>query len=309
MIVASHLTRRFGRTTAVSNVSFTIGDREIVGLLGPNGAGKTTIMRMLSGYLEPTTGSVTVSGENLGQNAYAIQRQLGYLPENLPAYTEMQVADYLEYAATVRGTEKSARMRSVREALLSTDLVDLALQRIGKLSRGQKQRVGVAQAILGRPQYLILDEPTNGLDPQQTEQMRELITHLARRATVILSTHIMQEVEAVCDRVLILRNGQLALDQPLEELRHRGELHLRTDARAGLAAQLGELPAVAEVEALEDSGGIAAFRLHLAEGADNEEAAGQVFQCVARAGAKLYQLEAATRQLEEVFREVIGDGH
>ena len=150
MIEVSHLTRQFGRTTAVSNVSFSIQSSEVVGLLGPNGAGKTTIMRMLSGFLEPTTGSVTVNGENLGQNAYSIQRQLGYLPENLPIYPEMMVADYMDYVATIKGIEKAERSRAIREALISTEMTHHALDTIGKLSRGQKQRVGVAQAVLGR---------------------------------------------------------------------------------------------------------------------------------------------------------------
>ena len=185
MIEASHLTRQFGRTTAVSNVSFDIHNNEVVGLLGPNGAGKTTIMRMLSGYLEPTTGAITVNGQNLDQNAYSIQRQLGYLPENLPVYPDMMVADYLDYVATIKGIARDERLRTVKEALISTEMTAHALQKIDKLSRGQKQRVGVAQAVLGRPSFLILDEPTNGLDPHQTEQMRALIAQLSRRATII----------------------------------------------------------------------------------------------------------------------------
>ncbi len=229
MIEASHLTRQFGRTTAVSNVSFNIGRNEVVGLLGPNGAGKTTIMRMLSGYLEPTTGVVRVNGEDLGQNAYDLQRQLGYLPENLPVYPDMMVADYLDYVAAIKGIAPAERLRAVKEALHATDLLEQSLLPIARLSRGMKQRVGVAQAILGRPRLLILDEPTNGLDPRQTEQMRRLIGQLSRRATIILSTHIMQEVEAVCERVLILRNGQLAVDRKLSELNTCGELLLRTD--------------------------------------------------------------------------------
>ena len=219
MIEVSHLTRQFGRTTAVSNVSFSIQSSEVVGLLGPNGAGKTTIMRMLSGFLEPTTGSVTVNGENLGQNAYSIQRQLGYLPENLPIYPEMMVADYMDYVATIKGIEKAERSRAIREALISTEMTHHALDTIGKLSRGQKQRVGVAQAVLGRPRFLILDEPTNGLDPHQTEQMRSLIGQLSRRATIILSTHIMQEVEAICDRVIIINKGVIVANKTIEELR------------------------------------------------------------------------------------------
>jgi len=308
MIEANHLTRRFGRTTAVSNVSFRIEDHEVVGLLGPNGAGKTTIMRMLAGYLEPTTGEITVDGELLGQNAYCIQRQLGYLPENLPVYPEMYIADYLDYVATTKGIGGETRIRAIREALAATELHDLALEPIGRLSRGQKQRVGVAQAILGRPRYLILDEPTNGLDPRQTEHMRTLIGNLSRRATVIVSTHIMQEVEAVCDRVLILRNGQLALDQSIAALRQCGELLLRTcNSSSDLDAALEALPGVAAVTAQAAEGEMQAWCLRLAEDADSETVAGQVAECVHAAGARLYRLESTSRQLETIFHEVIGE--
>ncbi len=310
MIEASHLTRQFGRTTAVSNVSFSIHSSEVVGLLGPNGAGKTTIMRMLSGYLEPTTGSVAVNGESLGQNAYSIQQQLGYLPENLPIYPEMIVADYMDYVATIKGIEKSERSRAIREALISTEMTHHAMNVIGKLSRGQKQRVGVAQAVLGRPRFLILDEPTNGLDPHQTEQMRSLIGQLSRRATIILSTHIMQEVEAVCDRVLILRNGQLALDQPLDKLRQCGQMTLRTD-KAGeqLEMLLERLPQIVSVQHTVTEEGMCEYHLQLREGADADTAAGNISQCVLQSGARLYQLENHSRHLDDVFREVIDSGY
>lgn len=309
MIEATHLTRQFGRTTAVSNVSFSIGRSEVVGLLGPNGAGKTTIMRMLSGYLEPTTGTVSLDGENLGQNAYKLQRQLGYLPENLPVYPDMMVADYLDYAAAVKGIAKSERLRAVREALLSTDMLDNALDTIGKLSRGMKQRVGVAQAILGRPRLLILDEPTNGLDPRQTEQMRQLITQLSRRATIILSTHIMQEVEAVCKRVLILHNGQLALDRELSGLRTCCSLVLRTDSTVpDLQDYLRRMPQIESVDIMPGTAETSEYCLHLHEGTDPDTAAGNIAQCVQQSGARLYQLERQSKHLDDIFREVTGGG-
>lgn len=309
MIEASHLTRQFGRITAVSNVSFSIERNQVVGLLGPNGAGKTTIMRMLSGYLEPTTGVVCVDGENLEQNAYSTQRQLGYLPENLPVYPDMFVADFLDYVAAVKGISRKERIKAVRESLISTELLDRALDPISRLSRGMKQRVGVAQAILGRPRLLILDEPTNGLDPRQTEHMRQLITQLSRRATIILSTHIMQEVEATCERVLILRNGQLALDKELAELRSCGDLMLRTDAVSqDLELLLQRMPQISTVDALEVTGATRGFCLHLHDGADPDTAAGNIAQCVQQAGARLYQLERQEKHLDEIFREVIGSG-
>ncbi|RLQ23423.1 ATP-binding cassette domain-containing protein [Seongchinamella sediminis] len=309
MIEASHLSRQFGRTTAVSNVSFTINNNEVVGLLGPNGAGKTTIMRMLSGYLEPTTGSVTVNGENLGQNAYCIQRQLGYLPENLPVYPDMMVADYLDYVATIKGIARSERLRAVKEALFATEMTAHALQVIDSLSRGQKQRVGVAQAVLGRPGFLILDEPTNGLDPHQAEQMRALIDQLSRRATIILSTHIMQEVEAVCDRVLVIRNGQLALDQSLAQLRDCGSMLLRTDAGGeDLRKLLAHLPQVESVQCVGNRENMREYHLQLRGDCAADTAAGNISHCVLQSGARLYQLESQSRHLEDVYREVINDG-
>lgn len=308
MLVASHLSRRFGRNTAVSNVSFDISDNQVVGLLGPNGAGKTTIMRMLSGYLEPTTGQVTVNGEKLEQNAYCIQRQLGYLPENLPLYPEMLVADYLDYVAVIKGITPKERQRAVREALVSTEMLDHAVDRIGTLSRGQKQRVGVAQAILGRPRFLILDEPTNGLDPHQTSQMRILIEQLSRRTTIILSTHIMQEVDALCDRVLILRNGHLALDRELQALHSSDLLMLRVgDATPELLQLLQRLPQVADVTSRELDSGCNEYRLQLRQDCNHDMAAGNISHCVLQSGARLYALEPVILPLEEVFKKVMND--
>lgn len=307
MIEADHLTRQFGRTTAVSNVSFDIGSNEVVGLLGPNGAGKTTIMRMLSGYLEPTAGSIKINGENLGQNAYAVQQQLGYLPENLPIYPDMIVADYLDYAAAIKGIAKGARAKAIKEAIVATDLGSRALDPIGKLSRGLKQRVGVAQAVLGRPRLLILDEPTNGLDPGQTQKMRVLIEKLSRRATIILSTHIMQEVEATCHRVLILNNGKLVLDQNLGEMRACGSLMLRTcNSVPELKAALRLMPQVATIKHQPCPENMNLFELTLHAGTDPDTAANNIARCVAGTGAKLFQLECVSRNLDDVFREVVG---
>ena len=305
MIEADSLTRHYGKFTAVDQLSFTIGQNEVVGLLGHNGAGKTTVMRMLSGYLEPSSGTIHFEGVDLWENTQVIQRQLGYLPESLPVYPDMMVADFLDYAATLKGIDRRERMAAVKEALLSTDLTERALDRVSTLSRGLRQRVGVAQAILGRPGLLILDEPTNGLDPHQTEHMRQLIRQLARRATVILSTHIMQEVEATCDRVLILRNGRLVLDQGLAELRDSRVLQLRTSADCEeLATHLRRMPQVVALHRgirTEDS---EEYTLQLHENADMDRAASNVAHCVQTAGARLYRLQPVLRDLGSVFREV-----
>ena len=310
MIEVRSLTRHYGKTPAVDDVSFHIGDNEIVGLLGHNGAGKTTIMRMLSGYLEPSAGTILIGGADLATQAHTVQQQLGYLPENLPVYPDMMVVDYLDYVATLKQIDRDERTLVIREALAATDLISRALDPISALSRGLRQRVGVAQAILGRPRLLILDEPTNGLDPHQTEQMRRLIKTLAKRATVILSTHIMQEVDAICDRVLMLRNGKLALDQRLQDLRYSRVLHLRTDATVEpLASYLRQMPQVASLARPTADNDFMHFTLHLHENADVDTAANNIAQCVIKAGARLYQLRATTRDLDSVFREVNTDGN
>ena len=308
MIEVQSLSRRYGKTTAVDDVSFHIGPNEVVGLLGHNGAGKTTIMRMLSGYLEPSAGTIRIGGQALEGNAASIQRELGYLPENLPMYPEMMVADYLEYAATLKGIAPEQRYDAVRQAIVATDLGRRALDPVATLSRGLKQRVGVAQAILGRPRLLILDEPTNGLDPQQTEHMRRLIQELARQATIILSTHIMQEVDAICERVLVIRHGRLALDARLDNLRQSRTMMLRTDnAAESLATSLRHMPEVADLLQHPDGDNRSRYTLTLHENADMDTAANNVAQCVMQAGARLHQLQPVARGLEAVFREVNSD--
>ena len=304
MIEVQSLTRRYGKNLAVDGVSFTIGSGEIVGLLGHNGAGKTTIMRMLSGYLEPSGGSIDIDGAALATNAHQIQQQLGYLPENLPVYPDMMVADYLEYAATLKGVASTDRYQQMRQAISATALEERALDPINTLSRGLRQRVGVAQALLGRPRMLILDEPGNGLDPEQTEHMRTLIRKLARRATVILSTHIMQEVDAICDRVLMLRQGKLVLDAHLAQLRQSRTLQLRTNADIdALPDYLRRMPQISNIENVPTPGSQLQFLLTLHDTADPDTAANNIARCVVNAGASLYQLQPVVRDLESVFRE------
>lgn len=296
MIEARHLSRSYGRFLAVDDVSFTIGHGEIVGLLGHNGAGKTTIMKMLTGYLEPSSGSVHVDSVEVEASRQAVQSQLGYLPESLPLYPELAVADYLAYTAELRGVGDPAR--AVRRAIEATELGSKALDPIATLSRGFKQRVGVAQAILHEPRFLILDEPTNGLDPAQTQHMRDLIRGLSEQATVILSTHIMQEVNALCDRVLILHGGVLAVDERLEELQASDRLQLRTAPEADLQAVLTGVAGVGALQRLD--GG----RWEIATGDRPDDVAQRVAAALVAAGLPLYQLGSLQRDLEAVFREV-----
>ena len=304
MINATHLSRAYGEFLAVNDVSFTIQGGEIVGLLGHNGAGKTTIMKMLSGYLEPSSGQIEIDGIDLADDRAAVQQRLGYLPELLPVYPDMSVADYLDYAASLKGLSGNRARDEIRRAVKATDIVNKLLSPIAKLSRGYKQRVGVAQAILGQPKLLILDEPTNGLDPTQTQHMRDLIRQIANQATVILSTHIMQEVDALCDRALILRAGELAVDARLEELRHSNQLRLVTDLAPQPAGAL--LQAIDGVGALQSQQRQAGYdyRITLDENSDANEMAHAIAKTLIENGHALYEISCEKRDLESVFREV-----
>ena len=305
MIRAEALTRTYGDFTAVDQVSFEIGAGEIVGLLGHNGAGKTTIMKMLAGYLEPTAGRIEIDGLDMAEAPRAIQARLGYLPENDPLYPEMTVIDYLDYAATLHGVPVRERPRRICEAIDKTELGPKATQPIATLSRGYRQRVGVAQAILHRPRLLILDEPTNGLDPTQVQHMRSLIRACAEEATVILSTHILQEVQAVCSRVIIIRNGRKALDAGLDELREGRRLLVALDAGPRQAMEpLRAIEGVTQVELLDDAGGTHRYALRFSGDAEPLEAAPRVAQRVAGEGWKLYTLQPERRDLETVFAEI-----
>jgi ABC-2 type transport system ATP-binding protein len=295
MIEADRLTRRYGDFLAVNDVSFSIAHGEIVGLLGHNGAGKTTIMKMLTGYLEPSSGRVRVDGVDLAEDAGRVQSSLGYLPENLPLYPEMSVADYLDYAAEIRGIDAPS---AVRRAIEATELESKALDPIATLSRGFKQRVGVAQAILHEPKLLILDEPTNGLDPSQTQHMRDLIERLAESATVILSTHIMQEVDAICDRAIILRGGGLVLDERLADLKESNRYRLRSESSGRVADLLNTLQPVTEVHDRGEGNWEVCFD-------GDQDGAGRVIaEAIIGAGLPLYELAVKRRDLETVFREV-----
>ena len=223
MIEVSHLTKQYGNHLAVDDVSFTVADGQICGLLGPNGAGKSTIMNILTGYLSATSGQVTVAGHPLPEEADAAKACVGYLPEQPPLYPEMTVQEYLTFAAELKGVKKAERREQVCGAARRTGLEAVLPRLIRSLSKGYKQRVGIAQALLGSPRLIILDEPTVGLDPAQVIEIRKLIRELGRAHTVILSSHILSEVQAVCQQILILSKGHLAAAGSLEELTADGK--------------------------------------------------------------------------------------
>jgi len=295
MIEVRNLVRRYGDFAAVDDVSFTIQPGEVVGLLGHNGAGKTTIMKMLTGYLEPSSGQVTVGGMNVAEQRQAAQAEMGYLPESLPIYPDMTVTEYLSFAATMRGLTAA---EVVPQAIAGTGLEEKALQRIETLSRGYKQRVGVAQAILHQPGYLILDEPSNGLDPNQIQHMRDLIRGLAEHATIILSTHIMQEVSAVCDRAIIIRSGKIAIDERLDDLRKSSSVTLDCAEAADVQTALSPLSCV--ITAQQDS----SSRWRIDVSGDVAAATAEIVRGLVAAAIPIYAISPAVRDLEAIFREV-----
>ena len=302
MIRVANLTRIYGTVTAVDNVSFTINPGEIVGLLGHNGAGKTTIMKMLTGFLEPTSGTITVDGLSLETGRRAVQSLIGYLPENCPVYPEMTVTGYLAYSAALHGIKDEQLGPLLQSCLSRTALTSKAGQQIGTLSRGYRQRVGVAQAILHQPKIIILDEPANGLDPTQIQHMRSLIRELAQTATLIISTHILQEVQAVCDRVMIMQHGQKVLDARLEELSAGQRLLVTLDRTDGVVETFSQIAGVLKVEQLHREQDITCFAL------TGPKAAMDMAPAVAAAAAKqgwaLYGLMPEKRNLEKIFSEI-----
>lgn len=242
MIKVDNVVKKYGNVEAIRGVSFEVKKGEILGFLGPNGAGKTTLMRILTGYFPPTEGVVTIDGKCIENETLTIQRSIGYLPENVPLYHEMRVCDFLRYVAEVKGVAKNERRTHIEKVMADCGLTAMAKRQIKKLSKGYKQRVGLAQALISDPQVLILDEPTTGLDPRQIIEIRELIKGMAGNKTVILSTHILPEVSVVCDRVIIINEGKIiAIDTPdnlekrltsgLDIVVHvRGEITRVTDA-------------------------------------------------------------------------------
>ena len=303
MISVSNLSRSYGSTVAVDNVSFEITNGEVVGLLGHNGAGKTTIMKMITGFIEPSSGHVEVDGLVLGENTVGIQKKIGYLPENCPVWPEMRVTDYLIYQAKLHLVEEARIGSLVSEAIGKTRLAEKATARIDTLSRGYRQRVGVAQALLHKPDILILDEPTNGLDPNQILQMRELIKELAKSSTVIVSTHVLQEVQAICERVLIMRGGQLVLDSKIKDLQTENKIIFSFQpSESDVITMLSESPLVKKVEEVHNSE-TTSLRVEV-----QKEEIPSLIRSLASAGANIESIMPEKRTLETVFAEVSTEG-
>ncbi len=304
MIVVSHLSKAYGEIQALDDVSFTIQRGEIVGLLGPNGAGKTTLMKILTGYLQPDEGTATIAGCDVLSQRHEVQALIGYLPENAPLYHELSVQGYLKLMADLRRIPPEEQRACISAAVYATGLETHLTRRIGELSKGYRQRVGLAQAILHRPRLLILDEPTVGLDPTQIIEIRNLIRQLAQHSTVLLSTHILPEVEQVCDRVIILMNGRVRADARLTELAATSSAVLvLQEATDGVAKALRELDGIGEVRAERSVDGFPAYRV-FARQADGRDLTWAIYRLAQAQGWPVRELRRETRTLEAVFNEL-----
>lgn len=302
MIEVSHVSKSYGAIQALDDVSFRIEQGEIVGLLGPNGAGKTTIIKILTGYLQPAAGTVHVEGLDVLRQTQAVQARIGYLPENAPLYPELSVQSYLKLIADLRLIPVHERLDRIADAVYATGLEDRLTQPIGQLSKGLRQRVGLAQAILHRPKLLILDEPTVGLDPTQIVGIRNLIRQLSRHSTVLFSTHILSEVEALCDRAIMLMNGAVRADSRLAELASAGGAVLVLAQEApGVVEALSQLAAVKSVAQESDEDGHVRYRIAAEADPDLCPA---IYRLAVDRQWPVREIRSDVRTLESVFNEL-----
>jgi ABC-2 type transport system ATP-binding protein len=310
MIEVEGLAKSYGAFAALKGVSFSIAKGEIVGFLGPNGAGKTTTMKILTGFISASAGRATVAGHDVVGDSLAARRAIGYLPEAAPVYAEMRVTDYLEFVGRIRGLAPAELATAIARVAEECTIADRLGQRVGTLSKGYKQRVGLAQALLHQPPILILDEPTSGLDPNQILAIRNLVRRIGQSRTVILSTHILQEVQATCDRVLILNRGELVADAPIGSVRaaiEGGNLFRATFAEgtvrlqeSELRAAIGQIPGVRQVTLqATDEPGTMPYEL-IAE----RDVRGALFDLAGARGLRLLELGREKSPLEEVFRRL-----
>jgi ABC-2 type transport system ATP-binding protein len=304
MISVQHLTKKYGSFTAVNDISFEVEKGEIVGFLGPNGAGKSTTMKILTSYLPPTGGRATIAGFDVFGQSIEARKHLGYLPENTPLYTDMKVGEYLKYRAALKGVPRSKVRERVADVLDLCQIADREKQLIGALSKGYRQRVGLADALVHDPDLLILDEPTIGLDPNQIRTVRELIKNLAQKRTVLISTHILPEVEIMCSRVIVIHKGQIratdTADKLLKNHRSVGELRLEAKAGDGALAALGTVPGVKGVSE-ERNGDWSVFTLRLDANAQPGE---EIMRLANERRWAVRELHQKRATLEDVFAEL-----
>ncbi|MFQ6046168.1 MAG: ATP-binding cassette domain-containing protein [Gemmatimonadales bacterium] len=307
LLELENATKRFGEVTAVNSVSFSVDRGEVVGFLGPNGAGKSTTMRLITQYYEPDEGRITFDGLPLDEAAREAKRRIGYLPENNPLYDDMLVSEYIDFVARLRRLDPAERPQAIDEAVAHTGIAEVYYRPIGELSKGYRQRVGLAQAILHRPDLLVLDEPTEGLDPNQRVEIRRLIGHLGRERTVILSTHVLPEVQHTCSRLVVIHEGKIAADGSVEGLMEqaRGAVRIVVEAEGpDVARRLESLTGVRSVEVTEARSD---ERLRVSVTSDGSaDVRPEIFALAKREGWTLFELHQETRSLEDVFRELTG---
>jgi ABC-2 type transport system ATP-binding protein len=302
MIEVSDLKKSYGSVDALRGVSFSIAPGQIVGLLGPNGAGKTTIIKILTGYLQPDAGTVTVDGLDVLTHTREVQARIGYLPENAPLYPELSVQGYLKMMAELRQIPRGEQVPRISEAVQATGLTEHLTRPISTLSKGFRQRVGLAQAILHRPKLLILDEPTVGLDPTQIVEIRRLIHRLAEHSTILFSTHILSEVEALCDRALILINGLVKADNKLSDLEETADAVLVLGSKVdGVDRCLRSLPGVRGIEPLRGNNGYASYRIL---GMGEVDLCPAVYELARDQNWPVRELRRDVRTLETVFNQL-----
>lgn len=303
MIEVQELRKSYGDVEALSGVSFSVKAGEIIGLLGPNGAGKTTLMKILTGYLHPTAGTAEIGGMNVLDSLEEVQEMIGYLPENAPLYPELTVQSHLKMIADLRCIPKDKRLHYISEAVHAVGLEERLTRPVGTLSKGYRQRVGLAQAILHKPKLLILDEPTNGLDPTQIVEVRHLIKKLAEHSTVLVSTHILSEVEATCDRAIIVIRGEVKADARLSELAATADAHV-TLAMAEQDVVKNDLCAIEGVKEVEVRGRGNGRTSFLVRGRTEQDLCPEIYRLAKEKDWQLCELRKEVRTLEAVFNQL-----
>ena len=303
MIEAQNLTKTYGTVQALRGVSFSLQEGEIVGLLGPNGAGKTTTIKILTGYLQPDSGEVRIDGLDVLTQTREVQQRLGYLPESAPLYPELSIQRYLRMMADLREIPADEQTERISEAVYATNLSNHLTRPIGELSKGFRQRVGLAQAILHRPKLLILDEPTIGLDPTQILDIRRLIQRLARHSTILFSTHILSELEALCDRAIIVLNGEIRADARLSELASSADAILVLQDQVNeLEREVGKLPGVRGLEPMRSQDGYPAYRIL---GNQQADLCPSIYDLARAKAWPVRELRRDAKTLENVFNNLV----
>ena len=308
MIEVKNVTKKYGSVTAVDNISFTVKDGEVIGFLGPNGAGKSTTMNMITGFIEPTEGSIIVNGDDISKKAKKAKRQIGYMPENVPIYYELTVKEFIKYMAELKKMPRKQRKEDIEKVLKQTGLEEVQNKLIKNLSRGYKQRVSLAGALIGNPEVLILDEPTVGLDPKQIIEIRNLIKELGKEHTVILSTHILPEVSQICEKVIIINEGKIiAIDTPehLEEKTKEENVLLLTveDKEEHMKNMKEQLEKVKEIKMIKDNED--GTKQYMVTSDSDVDLRKSLFEVLPKQNITIFELKKAETTLEDAFIRLI----